>query len=205
MNTIDVVAAQTHFSSVDPCMSVELDRYLSSGTPLPMPVAKEEYFSRLVRGIVGQQISTKAAHSIYQKLGTLVSITPETIRTSDSLTLKAAGLSTNKVRSVKELAGVWPTLTVNLWIDQSNESIRKQLTPFFGIGVWTVDMFLLFAMARSDIFSVNDLGLRKRISQLYSVDSDDHGSIEAIADAWSPHRSVAALVLWHGLDNAPAL
>ena len=207
MSVINLQSAKVHFSQVDKLMAIELETALLSSSNklrLPVPAKPAQYYQHLVRIVVGQQISTKAAQSIYSALESRITVTCNNVLATESNILRECGLSLSKIKCIKELAAIWSQLDTASWSSQSDEAIAGRLVSCYGVGSWTANMFLLFAMARSDIFSIHDLGLRKRIAALYSIEIDDWQQINCLADRWSPHRSVAALVLWHGLDNAPS-
>jgi DNA-3-methyladenine glycosylase II len=87
----------------------------------------------------------------------------------------------------------------------SDEEVITELTRVKGIGKWTAEMILIFSLARPDVFSLGDLGLRNAVSKLYNVDRDDVKRIEEISLIWKPMRSTASRYLWRSLDNKPAI
>lgn len=204
---IDSVAALNHLAQADVFM-FERVAYACNREPallLPVPKTPREYFPTLVRSIISQQISTKAAAAIYQRLRSQCTLLPKKISQLSVADLHQCGLTRKKAEYVLALAQNWRTLQVTEFAALSDSDITKRLTQQYGIGVWTAQMFLLFAMARSDVFAIGDLGLRQQVAAWYSVSPNDHTAIEQIAERWSPHRSVASLTLWFHIDNGPVL
>ncbi len=169
----------------------------------------KQLFDALAGAIVGQQLSTKAADAIWGRLKAACGgqVTAETILRLRTQTLRNAGLSAAKVKSLKALSKAVSTGELKL------EKLKKipedeaiaQLSAIWGIGRWTAEMFLMFALEREDVFSPGDLGLRRSIEQLYSLPKDAPiKEIEAIALKWSPHRTFASRVLWKVRDSTGA-
>lgn len=165
----------------------------------------QQLFDSLAGAIVGQQLSTKAADTIWERLKTACkgSVTPETITKMRVPTLRKAGLSAAKVKSLKELSKVILSgeLKLEALKKMPEEEAIAKLSSVWGIGRWTAEMFLMFALERDDVFSPGDLGLRRSIEQLYSLPKDvPIKQLELIAAKWSPHRTFASRVLWRVRD-----
>ncbi len=169
--------------------------------------SRGDAFNTLARSIVGQQISLKAAASVWQKLNTAVTaIQPEVIHRHDIEVLRACGLSRNKVASLQDLAlhFVDSKLNIERWEQMSDDELIAELTRVRGIGRWTAEMFLIFYMSRPDVLPVDDIGLQRAMSLHYN-----HGKplsklkINAIAKRWAPWRSVATWYMWRSLDPIP--
>jgi DNA-3-methyladenine glycosylase II len=166
-------------------------------------------YGALVRSIVGQQLSTKAARSIYTRLAERFggrAPTPRELLDSDPDEVRSVGLSRAKVAYLRDLAEHIERGELDLegLPELSDEEVSAQLTAIKGLGQWTVDMFLMFHLGRPDILPVGDLGVRRAIQLGYGLDElPKPAEMEAIAEPWRPYRSLASLYLWSSLDNAP--
>ncbi|AEN05647.1 DNA-3-methyladenine glycosylase [Halolamina sp.] len=165
---------------------------------------EDDAFRRLVASIISQQVSTASAAATRERLFEAVEPTPEGIRAADEATLKEAGLSRQKTRYVNAVADRFHEegWTRESFEPMSNDEVRAALTDITGVGEWTADMFLLFALGRPDVFPVGDLGVRKGLQTLLSP-YDDHDAenmtraeMRVFAERWKPARSYAALYLW---------
>jgi DNA-3-methyladenine glycosylase II len=167
-------------------------------------------YGALVRSIVGQQLSTKAARTIYGRVEELFggrTPTPAELLKVEPEQLRAAGLSYAKAAYLRDLAEHIEDGELDLQAlpELSDEEISEQLTAIKGLGQWTVDMFLIFHLGRPDILPVGDLGIRKAAQIEYGLkELPKPAELEAVAEAWRPYRSLACLYLWSSLDNAPA-
>ena len=167
--------------------------------------SSQKLFASLAASVTGQQLSTKAADSIWSKLETACGgeVTPEAIKRLRTPTLRKAGLSAAKVKTLKELSKAVLSGELNLPALKKlpEEEAIEKLSSIWGIGRWTAEMFLMFALEREDVFSPGDLGLRRSIEMLYNLPKDVHvRELEAIAQVWSPHRTFASRVLWRIRD-----
>lgn len=170
----------------------------------------EDGYGALVRTIVGQQLSVKAAASIYAKLAALYdgrTPTPEEILATDEERLRACGLSRPKLKYLRDLAG--RTLAGEMRFDEMSdmldEEIIARLTSVKGLGRWSADVFLMFHLKRPDVLPVGDLGIRRAMERAYDLpDLPNPEEMQAISEAWRPHRTIASLYLWESLDNSPA-
>jgi 3-methyladenine DNA glycosylase/8-oxoguanine DNA glycosylase len=206
--TIDTKAAIKYFKTIDPVMAQVVERALTAERPIAIPTQKptDAYFSSIVTSIISQQISTKAADAIRGRVVTLLgTVTPETVTAVDFMTLKQCGLSEKKTTYIKQNAELWHTLPISSLTTMSDDDIIKELTKLYGIGRWTVEMFLMFSLARPDVFSYGDLGLMKSLYRHYNFKPHYTRKIRQTVDSWSPHRTVASLALWHTIDNGPVL
>lgn len=164
-----------------------------------------EPFDALVWTVIGQQISSAAAASITNRLRQLAGgvFTAEALSTLEEEELRGAGLSRNKVRTISELSAKVLSKEIDLQTlaDHPNEVVMKQLCQHYGIGPWTVEMFLIFGLSRMDVFSGGDLALRKAIGLLYDHDTPP-GIKESnrLAENWAPYRTVASWYLWRTVD-----
>ena len=168
-----------------------------------------EAYGALLRSIVGQQLSTKAARTIYGRLADLyggAAPTPEQLLATDPEALRRVGLSRAKASYLRSLAE--HALSGELELDRLTElpdaEVSAQLTAVKGLGQWTADMFLIFHLRRPDVLPVGDLGIRRAVQFAYELDElPDAKALAQIAEPWRPHRSLACLYLWRSLDNAP--
>jgi len=163
-----------------------------------------DYFADLVSQIVGQQLSVKVAEVINRRVVDLMGgeVTPQNIQKLTDEQLRGAGLSTGKTKYVRNIAEA----VENRMLDFDNlpvqdEDVIALLTQVKGIGRWTAEMFLIFSLARPDVFSHGDLGLKNAIGKLYGEKT--RAEVEELAQTWSPFRSYASLYLWQSLDNTP--
>ena len=161
----------------------------------------------LLRSIVSQQISLKAAASIWQRIINLVdTATAHNILKAGAEELKTCGLSAQKAQYFINIAKHFKKNQINDKLYYSNRSyaeISDELIQIKGIGPWTVEMFAMFFLQEPDIMPLKDLGIIRAINQLYSVDGKDleMAKIIAISNQWRPYRTVACLFLWLVVDN----
>lgn len=160
-----------------------------------------DMFERLVRSIVSQQVSTQAATAIRERLYDAVEIEPGPVLRADEATLRDAGLSSQKVRYVRNVAEAFEEhgYTREGFDGMSDEAVVDELTDITGIGVWTAKMQLMFSLARPDVFPVEDLGIRNGMWALYGDELTRAEMVET-ADRWRPYRSYASLYLWRTVD-----
>ena len=163
-----------------------------------------------MRAIVGQQLSTKAARSIFERLVEYFgghTPTPRELLDADPEEMRAAaGLSRAKVTFLRDLAEHVEDgeLRLDQFAELSDEEVAEQLIAIKGLGPWTIHMFLIFHLGRPDVLPVGDLGIRKAVQVLYGLDAlPTPAELERIAEPWRPHRSLASLYLWRSLDNEP--
>lgn len=165
------------------------------------------YFRSLCREIVGQQLATKAAHKIFERFLTLFPskrITPENILAVSDQKIRDSGPAWSKVGFIKGLAKTIVNKELNLKKLEAleNELVMSELQKIKGIGPWTAEMFLMFAMGREDVFSHGDYGLRKSIKLIYRFKREPtKKQIEQIVKKWSPYKTYGCLILWKALDN----
>lgn len=207
--TINLTKAARHFAATDPTMAQLLHDALAASSPIAIPQAKpaHEYFASIVSSIISQQISTKAADAVRGRViahlgGT---ITPEAVLRSDFEALKSCGLSNQKTKYITHNAQVWAHVPIHEFATMDNEAVITELTKLYGIGRWTAEMFLIFSLARGDVFSYGDLGLMKGLYQSYGYKPHYVRKIKTTVDNWSPHQTAASLALWFVLDDGPVL
>lgn len=206
MSAINTKEALSYFKKNDQIMARLLDEALqkSERFNLLTPMRPNQYFEKIASSIIGQQISTKAASAVRERVkNTLGKITPATVLEIDFDTLRSCGLSQKKTEYLKHNAEVWHEIPVRNFVHMTDEEVISELTKLYGIGRWTAEMFLMFSLARPDVFSYGDYGLMKSLYRQYNFKPHYTRKIRETVEAWSPHRTIASLALWHALDNAP--
>ncbi|MES2564417.1 MAG: DNA-3-methyladenine glycosylase [Pseudomonadota bacterium] len=169
--------------------------------------SRGDAFSTLARAIVGQQISVKAAQSVWNKLqAEVVEVTPAHIAPCEIERLRACGLSGQKCGYLSDLAVKFSSgaLDPARWTALDDEALIAELTQVKGIGRWTAEMFLIFHMARPDVLPLDDIGLQRAMSLHYNSGRPvSKLKMRRIAKPWAPWRSVATWYLWRSLDPLP--
>ncbi len=156
-------------------------------------------FRRLVVSVIRQQVSMASAAAIRERLFDAVEVTPAGILAADDAVLEAAGLSAAKTEYVNAIARYFQDLEAGYFESMSDEAVMGELTDIRGIGPWTAKMFLMFGLAREDVFPVEDLGIRKGMYSLYDQELTRAEMYER-AEAWRPYRSYASLYIWRGYE-----
>lgn len=174
----------------------------------PIPAQEVNLYLDILDSIVSQQLSVKAAATIFKRFIALFSSpvpSPQEILQKSDEELRSAGLSYQKIKYIKSLAQAIQDKSLDLekLKSLSDEEVIVELTKIKGIGRWTAEMILIFSLQRQDVFSVGDLGLRTAVATLYNVNREDLKTIEEISKSWSPYRSLASRYLWKSLDNMP--
>jgi len=170
---------------------------------------KGDAYGTLLRAVVGQQLSVKAAATIFDRVLALFGgkmPTAEQLLKADVQALRGAGLSGRKVEYLKDLA--IHVLDGELEIDRlgelPDEEVIAQLVAVRGLGIWTAHMFLIFHLEREDVLPVGDLGIRNAIKTEYGMaELPTPSEMEAMAEAWRPHRTLACLYLWESYSSSP--
>ncbi len=170
-----------------------------------------DLYGALVRSIVGQQLSTKAARAIYGRLVERFDgrpPTPAEVLADDPEELRAAaGLSRAKVGFLRSLAEhvIDGSLELDLLNRLPDEEVIAELVAVKGLGEWSAHMFLMFTLQRPDILAVGDLGIRRAVMLRYGLpELPTPSELERIAEPWRPYRTLACLYLWQSLDAVPA-
>lgn len=203
-------AALEHLRAADPVLAEIIDRYGPDGLNERREGGQREHYGALVRAIVGQQLSTKAAAAIYRRLADRFGgrePTPQEILADDPEQLRAVGLSRAKVEFLRSLAThvTDGSLELERLDALSDERVIAELTAVKGIGVWSAHMFLIFHLGRPDVLAVGDLGIRRAMMIAYGLEAlPPPAAMERIAECWRPHRTLACRYLWRSLDNEPA-
>ncbi len=164
-------------------------------------------FVTLARSIVGQQISVKAAQTVWDRFAVLPKkMTPRNVLKLKVDDMRAAGLSARKVEYLVDLSLNFDnnSLTLQRWDAMDDEEIIAQLVAIRGIGRWTAEMFLIFHMLRPNVLPLDDVGLINGISRNYfSGEAVSRSDAREVAAAWAPYCSVATWYIWRSLDPAP--
>jgi len=212
--------AKRHLSRSDPTLAAIIRRH-----PKVAMTRRGDPFFTLARAIVGQQISVKAAATVWGRFEVAVlaealatgsrsteaaravaAITPAAVLAADRDAMLAAGLSRRKLEYVLDLAGHFSTGKVDplRWPDLDDEAIIEELVEVRGIGRWTAEMFLMFNLHRPDVLPLDDIGLQKAVALHYfSGRRVTARTITRLARNWQPWRSVATWYLWRSLDPVP--
>ena len=184
------------------------DKYLKSFVKKYGPCkikkkGKKLYFEHLVSSIVEQQLSAKAATTIFTRVKIhLKKITPSSVLKAKDEDLRNCGMSWSKVTYVKNLAKKVEDKKIifeNIH-KLSDEDIVKKLVKVKGIGAWTAEMFLMFTLARPDVFPVDDLGIQKGMQKLFKKKLNKK-KMQEISERWAPYRTVASWYVWKAADN----
>ncbi len=169
--------------------------------------SRGDAFQTLARSIVGQQISVKAAESVWTRLaGAAAPFEPRAVLAAGPARLRECGLSARKVEYLLDLAQRFDQGAVrpDRWSAMDDEAVIAELAQVHGIGRWTAEMFLIFNLLRPDVLPVDDLGLRRAVSQHYAGGVPvPAAALRELAAQWRPWRSVATWYLWRSLDPVP--
>ena len=205
--------ARRELAAADPTMAALIERIGEIDIATRLRRRSEERpadaYGALLRAIVGQQLSTKAARTIYGRILELFdgrTPPPEQLLEADESALRAAGLSGRKVEYVRDLAA--HVLSGELELDRlgelPDEEVVAEIVAVRGLGVWTAEMLLLFHLERPDVLSGGDLGIRKAVQVEYGLDEmPAPARVLEIGEPWRPHRSLASLYLWESLAAVP--
>lgn len=166
----------------------------------------DDAYGSLVRTIVGQQLSTAAARTIYARLVALFGDrppVPEELLIAEDETLREVGLSRQKIAYLRDLAARVHDgqLDLNALHELSDEEVSDKITGVKGLGRWSADMFLMFHLRRPDVLPVGDLGIRRAVQRAYDLQAPpDEASLRTLAVPWRPHRTLACFYLWRTLE-----
>ena len=169
--------------------------------------SRDDPFNALCRTIIGQQISVKAAASIWNKFATgTKNINPKNVIKYGNNNIRKCGISNKKVEYIIGLSNFFieNPYSVNLWKKMDDKSIIKELCQLKGIGPWSAEMFLMFCLLRPDVLPLGDLGLRRAVGKNYLNTFDPtYEEVEKVAKKWIPYRSAATWFLWKSIDPIP--
>jgi DNA-3-methyladenine glycosylase II len=195
--------ARKHLSRKD----AQLKRLIARVGPCTLQ-PNPDLFGLLVRSIVSQQISTKAALAIHKRLGAAVGrpIRPGAILKATDEELRSAGLSQGKMRSLRDLAEKCALKQVRLkqLADLDDEAVIEQLIPVRGIGRWTAEMFLIFGLGRLDVLPVADFGLRSGMRREHGLaELPNAALLRELTAGWAPYRSIGTWYIWRSFGDVP--
>jgi DNA-3-methyladenine glycosylase II len=204
--------ALTHLRAADPILGALIDRLAPTVPALELRRSRRprDHYAGLVRTICGQQLSTRAANAIWQRLLTFFDgelPTPAAILAADPEELRsAAGLSRAKTVYLRSLAE--HVVSGKLELDRlealDDDTVMAELTAVKGIGEWSAHMFLMFQLGRPDVLAPGDLGIRKAIQIVYGLATmPEPAEVIALAEPWRPYRTVACHYLWGSIDTKP--
>ena len=171
----------------------------------------DDAYGSLVRTIVGQQLSTKAARTIYARLAALFDDRPPTpaeLLAAEDEVLREVGLSRQKIGYLRDLAARVRSgeLELHALQELTDEEVSREITAVKGLGRWSADMFLIFHLRRPDVLPVGDLGIRRAVERAYGLPGlPDQDTLRSLAGPWRPHRTLASLYLWESLDTDNAV
>ena len=206
MTSTDYARARRLLLRRDPILAALIRKHGPCGLAAAQ---RADHFSALVRAIVGQQLSTKAASTIHKRLVDLVAggrATPSSVACLTDAQLRAVGLSRQKSAYLRDLCAKVDDGTVRLDALErmTDDDVIEALTKVKGVGRWTAQMFLMFRLHRPDVLPVGDLGIVNAVKRVYGLRKPPTPQrIAKIGDAWRPYRSVASWYLWRSLDNEP--
>jgi DNA-3-methyladenine glycosylase II len=204
--TTDYVRARRHLSRRDPVLRDLMRVHGKCGLA---DAQNAEPFAALLKAIVSQQLSTKAARTIYTRLLALFDgvPTPVALAAATDAQLRAVGLSGQKLRYMRDLSERVQegSLALHALDAMSDDEVIVALTQVKGIGRWTAEMFLMFRLHRPDVLPVGDLGIVKAVQKAYGLrKTPTPDRLSQIGEAWRPYRSVACWYLWRSLNNTAA-
>ena len=206
MTSTDYARARRLLLRRDPVLATLIRKHGPCGLAAAQ---RTDHFSALVRAIVGQQLSTKAASTIHKRLIDLVAggrATPDAVACLTDEQLRSVGLSRQKSAYLRDLCAKVDDGTVRLDALErmTDADVIVELTRVKGVGRWTAEMFLMFRLHRPDVLPVGDLGIVNAVKRVYGLRKPPTPQrIVKIGDAWRPYRSVASWYLWRSLDNEP--
>lgn len=190
--------------SIDPLLKNVIE-----STPLSFSKSNGDVYGALIRSIISQQLSVKAAATIYGRFLDLFETKypfHEQVIKMETETMRLVGLSRQKSGYIKNVAEFFLQEQIEStdWSSMADEDIIKTLTQIKGVGVWTVEMILMFTLDRPDVFPVGDLGIQQAMIALYDVKADKKSlksRLIEIAEQWKPHRTLACRYLWEWKDS----
>ena len=208
---VHTAAARKHLRAADPVMRRLLDEIRPDGLGDPRRgLSPGDHYGALIRSIVGQQLSTKAARAIYTRLTDRYggrTPTPVEVLEDDPEELRAAaGLSRAKVSFLRSLAEhvIDGSLDLEHLDELPDDEVIAELVAVKGLGTWTAHMFLMFHLQRPDVLPVGDLGIRRAMMQRYELGAlPGPEEMEGIGEPWRPYRTLACLYLWRSLAATP--
>ena len=203
MTPKDYATARRLLLRRDPVLAALIKKHGACGLAAAQ---RADHFSALVRAITGQQLSTKAASTIYARLVALMpgGMTPASLSALTDDQMRGVGMSRQKIAYFRDLcakvqSGIVPLDALDSMTD---DEVIAALTAVKGIGRWSAEMFLMFRLHRPDVLPVDDLGIVNAVKAVYRLRKRPTADrIRKIGEAWRPYRSVASWYLWRSLDN----
>jgi DNA-3-methyladenine glycosylase II len=193
----------------DPVMAALVERIGPLDRGARLRGRPDDAYGSLVRTIVGQQLSMKAARTIYARLIALFGDdlpTPAELIAAEEAALRAAGLSRQKIGYLRDLAARVQNgeLELDALHELPDEEVSARITAVKGLGQWSADMFLMFHLRRPDVLPVGDLGIRRAVEKVYRLPGlPDQDALRILAEPWRPWRTLACLYLWETLKSRP--
>ena len=172
----------------------------------PRLSSRGDLFATLIKSIVGQQISVIAASAVWSRLFDLVGeVNPESILAKTHEELRQVGLSNRKVEYIVGIAEAWTEgLSEIDWEQMSDEEVVQELVKLRGVGRWTVQMLLIFALLRQDVFPIDDIGLIRGMEKLYNYGNPlETSELYEISEKWIPYRTMGVWYIWRSIDPEP--
>ena len=168
-------------------------------------VSRGDLFYTLIRSVIGQQISVKAASTVWSRFCERIGdIEPKNILSADIEELRSCGLSQRKAEYVIGISESWSDYDSLEWKEMSDEEIIQELIKLRGVGKWTAEMILIFTMLRPDVFPIGDIGMIRGIEKSYnSGERMSREELYAISEKWKPWRTVACCFMWRTVDPEP--
>jgi DNA-3-methyladenine glycosylase II len=203
--SIDYTRARRLLARRDPVLGELMRRHGACGLA---DSQHEDPFVALMHAIIAQQLSSKAAATIERRVSALFdgAATPDALASVTDQQLRAAGMSFQKIRYLRDLCARVADGSLDLASlhDRPDEDVVAALTQVKGIGRWTAEMFLMFRLHRPDVLPVGDLGIVRAVQRVYGLrKAPSPERLRRLGEPWRPYRSVACWYLWASLDNAP--
>jgi DNA-3-methyladenine glycosylase II len=207
----DLDEARAALAASDPAMAELIERLGErSAETRRRGMPKPDAYGALLRAIVGQQLSAKAARTIHERVLALFdgkTPSPEQLLAVPEDDLRGAGLSGRKVSYIRDLAS--HVISGELELDRlealDDEEVIEEIVAVRGLGRWSAEMFLIFHLERPDVLAGGDLGIRKAVQLIHDLEEmPSPEQVLEIGERWRPHRSLASIYLWESLANLPA-
>ena len=201
------VSALKHFKKVDPHFyKATRAHHPSLPARLPEKWTRAQLFESLVGTVISQQLGTAAADTIYARVKKACGnrLSPESILKTRESSFRRAGLSGAKTKTLKSTARAVRNGELDLLVLKkiSEKDASEKLMQIWGLGPWSVEMFMMFALGRGDVFSAGDLGLIRSMESIYGLPKNvPRPTLLAIAEKWAPYRTYACLLLWRARDK----
>jgi DNA-3-methyladenine glycosylase II len=207
----DLDEARAALAASDPAMAELIERLGErSAETRRRGMPKPDAYGALLRAIVGQQLSAKAARTIHERVLALFdgkTPSPEQLLAVPEDDLRGAGLSGRKVSYIRDLAShvISGELELDRLEELDDEEVIEEIVAVRGLGRWSAEMFLIFHLERPDVLAGGDLGIRKAVQLIHDLEEmPSPEQVLEIGERWRPHRSLASIYLWESLANLPA-